>query len=106
MAMTPTELQTFRQQRGWTRIELARRLEISVSRLKDYELGHTRTTPPRPALIPRAIVDAVTELAQATRPLSTAEKLALLYDTQHLPRRPHGACPVDRSVFYGAPRGR
>lgn len=104
--MTPAELQAFRQQRGWTRIELARRLEISVSRLKDYELGHTRTTPPRPAAIPRAIVDAVTQLAQTTRPLSTPEKLALLYDTQHLPQRPHEARPVDRSVFYGAARGR
>ena len=40
---------------GWDRAELARRLEISVSRLADYELGHTRGKNPQKAPIPRLV---------------------------------------------------
>jgi transcriptional regulator with XRE-family HTH domain len=104
--MSPDELKTFRRERRWTRNDLARRLGISASRIKDYELGRTRGAAARPAPIPKVIELALAEIERSTRPLSTEEKLALLHDTQHLPHRQHGVSPVDRSVFYGASRGR
>jgi len=51
--MTPQDLIAFRTRMGWGRAELARRLEISASRLADYELGHTRDKSPQPATISR-----------------------------------------------------
>jgi transcriptional regulator with XRE-family HTH domain len=53
--MTPQDLIAFRARMGWNRAELARRLEISASRLTDYELGHTRGKSPKPAPIPRLV---------------------------------------------------
>jgi transcriptional regulator with XRE-family HTH domain len=99
--MTPAELKTFRRQRRWTQGELARRLEISVSRLKDYELGHTRTTPPRPAPIPKMIELALQEIERVTRPLSTEEKLSLWY-ADRLWIGPQAGPPADfsRAAFY------
>jgi transcriptional regulator with XRE-family HTH domain len=52
--MTPQDLIAFRAHMGWDRAELARRLEISVSRLADYELGHTRGKNPQTAPIPES----------------------------------------------------
>lgn len=40
---------------GWNRAELAQRLEISASRLADYEIGHTRGKNPHSAPIPRLV---------------------------------------------------
>ena len=53
--MTPQDLAAFRARLGWSRNELARRLGMSLSRLVDYETGKTRTKPPRPAPIPKAV---------------------------------------------------
>jgi transcriptional regulator with XRE-family HTH domain len=53
--MTPQDLIAFRARKGWDRTELARRLEISTSRLADYELGHTRGKNPQTAPIPRVV---------------------------------------------------
>src|SRR5258707_66747 len=53
--MTPQDLIAFRTRMGWNRAELARRLDISPSRLTDYELGHSRGRRPQPAPIPRLV---------------------------------------------------
>jgi transcriptional regulator with XRE-family HTH domain len=53
--MMAAELIALRKRLGWSKIELARRLDISVSRLADYEAGHTRGPQTRPAPIPRVI---------------------------------------------------
>jgi transcriptional regulator with XRE-family HTH domain len=51
--MTAEELLALRKRLGWSKAEMARRLDISVSRLTDYEVGHTRGPKERPAPIPR-----------------------------------------------------
>jgi len=40
--MTSQELIEFRTRMGWSQAELGRRLELSPSRLADYETGFTR----------------------------------------------------------------
>src|ERR1700757_1753288 len=69
--MTPQELIAFRARMGLDRKELARRLDISPSRLKDYELGQTRTNPARPAPIPKVV-----ELACAYLMLTSGPSVA------------------------------
>ena len=81
--MMPKDLVAFRARMGWDRAELAGRLEISVSRLTDYELGDTRGEIPQPAPIPRLV-----ELARAwlgeheakKQILTPAERAALWRD--------------------------
>jgi transcriptional regulator with XRE-family HTH domain len=53
--MTPQDLITFRTREGWSRAELGRRLDVSASRIHDYELGTTRGAQPRPAPIPKVV---------------------------------------------------
>jgi hypothetical protein len=50
--MAPQELMAFGARMGWSRAELSPRLEISASRLVDFELGHTPGKNPQPAPIP------------------------------------------------------
>jgi hypothetical protein len=90
--MTPHDLVIFRMRMGWLHRKLAHKLEISASRLKDYELGQTRTTTPRPAPIPK-VVEA----------LSAEAKAALWSDVSNVP----ATVPVDdsRAGLYGPPRG-
>jgi DNA-binding transcriptional regulator YiaG len=54
-SMTPQELTEFRSRMGWSQAELGRRLELSPSRLADYETGFTRGRARRPAPIPKAV---------------------------------------------------
>jgi hypothetical protein len=49
--MTPQELTEFRSRMGWSQAEL----ELSPSRLADYETGFTRGQARRPAPIPKAV---------------------------------------------------
>jgi transcriptional regulator with XRE-family HTH domain len=53
--MTAAELVALRERLGWSKRETARRLDISVSRLADYEAGQTRGPQTRPAPIPRVV---------------------------------------------------
>jgi hypothetical protein len=53
--MIPGELIAFRRRMGWSQQMLADRLEISKSRLQDYERGWTRGARPRRAPIPYVI---------------------------------------------------
>jgi len=55
--MTPQELTEFRTRMGWSQAELGRRLELSPSRLADYEAGFTRGQERRPATIPKSSRD-------------------------------------------------
>jgi transcriptional regulator with XRE-family HTH domain len=91
--MTPQDLIAFRTRMGWGRAEFARRLEISASRLGDYELGHTRGNNPQPALIPRLVKLACAWLGEHEEkdwPLTSAERAALWRDfIAKLPRVDH-----------------
>ena len=66
--MTPEELVEFRDRMGWTQSELARQLEMSLSRIQDYEIGWTRSRTPRPAPIPKVVVLALRWLQEHHRP--------------------------------------
>jgi len=81
--MTPQDLIAFRAHMGWNRAELARRLEISASRLADFELGQTRGKDPQPAPIPRLVELACAWLSEhegKNRLLTPAERAALWRD--------------------------
>ncbi|MBO0737332.1 MAG: helix-turn-helix transcriptional regulator [Alphaproteobacteria bacterium] len=104
--MTPQQLIDFRTRMGWTQSELARRLELSPSRISDYEKGQTRSSPPRPAPIPKVVEYALRWLEEHYRPLTSAEKVALWRDTGHLPRHEGPRIDVSRAAIYGpVPRG-
>jgi transcriptional regulator with XRE-family HTH domain len=66
--MTASELIALRKRLGWSKIELARRLDISVSRLADYEAGQTRGPQMRPAPIPRVVELAIKYLSGEREP--------------------------------------
>lgn len=79
--MTPRELTEFRIRMGWSQAELGRRLELSPSRLADYEAGFTRGQDRRPAPIPKVVEIACSWLEEhegRREPLSDAEWLDLL----------------------------
>lgn len=61
--MTAAELTALRKRLGWSKVEMARRLDISVSRLRDYEAGKTRGPQKRSAEIPRVVELAIKYLA-------------------------------------------
>lgn len=106
--MTPQDLVALRTRMGWDRTELARRLEVSVSRLTDYELGHTRGKNPRRAPIPRLVELACAWLDEhegRERPLTPVERAALWQEfVEDLPKIDH---VVDdrREAMYEPPRG-
>ena len=80
--MTPQQLTEFRARMGWSQAELGRRLELSPSRLADYEAGFTRGQERRPAPIPRVVELACAWLEEHTgrkQPLSDPEWLTLLH---------------------------
>jgi transcriptional regulator with XRE-family HTH domain len=105
--MTPQDLIAFRARMGWNRVELARRLEISASRLADFELGQTRGKNPQPAPIPRLVELACAWLDEheGNLQLTPAERAALWRD--FVAKQP----PVDhviddsREALYEPPRG-
>jgi len=103
--MTPRELTEFRIRMGWSQAELGRRLELSPSRLADYETGFTRGRARRPAPIPKAVELACAWLEEhegKKRPLSDAEWFALLRSLAVS----DGVIEDDsREVIYGLPRG-
>ncbi len=66
--MTAAELVALRERLGWSKREMARRLDISVSRLADYEAGQTRGPKPRLAPIPRVVELAIKYLAGEREP--------------------------------------
>ena len=105
--MTQQDLIAFRARMGWGRAELARRLEISASRLADYELGHTRGKSPQPAPIPRLFELACAWLGEhegKNRPLTPAERAALWRDTSYLPAI-DAVVDDSRDALYEPPRG-
>ena len=93
---------------GWGRAELARRLEISASRLADYELGHTRGKNPQPAPIPKLVELAcawVDEDEPKNRPLTPAARAALWRDfVAKLPPVDH-VIDDSREALYEPPCG-
>jgi transcriptional regulator with XRE-family HTH domain len=103
--MTPQDMIQLRARLGWSRDELARRLELSPSRLADYEAGQTRTKPPRPAPIPKVVELALHWLEEHARPLTPEEKAALWSDPGYLPQ--YSGPPIDdsRAAIYEPPRG-
>jgi transcriptional regulator with XRE-family HTH domain len=50
--MQPEELKALRQRKGWSQADLAKRLDISKSRLQDFERGRTAGAQSKPAPIP------------------------------------------------------
>jgi predicted transcriptional regulator len=50
--MNAHDLMEFRQRMGWSQQQLANQLQISKSRIQDYEAGWTRGAGPRRAPIP------------------------------------------------------
>jgi transcriptional regulator with XRE-family HTH domain len=106
--MTPQEMIAFRARMGWDRTELARRLEISVSRLADYELGHTRGKKQQKAPIPRLVELACAWLGEhegKNRALTPAERAALWRGfLADLPKVDH-VIDDSRDALYDPPRG-
>jgi transcriptional regulator with XRE-family HTH domain len=105
--MTPQDLIASRTRMGWGRAEFARRLEISASRLADYELGRTRGKNPQPAPIPRLAELACAWLGEheGSRQLTPAERAALWRDfIAKLPRVDH-VIDDSREALYEPPRG-
>jgi transcriptional regulator with XRE-family HTH domain len=106
--MTPQDLIAFRDRMGWDRTELARRLEISVSRLADYELGHTRGRNQQAAPIPRLVELACAWLGEhegKSRALTPAERAALWRDfVAKLPKVDHVIDDSRDGIYYGHPR--
>lgn len=84
--MTPPKLIEFRQRKGWDRGRLARELEISLSRIADYENDSTRAHRARPAPIPKVVELALRFLGHQLRPLSPEEKAALWRDVSKIPK--------------------
>jgi transcriptional regulator with XRE-family HTH domain len=102
--MTPQELTEFRIRMGWSQAELGRRLELSPSRLADYEAGFTRGQGRRPAPVPKVVELACAWLAEheGKQPLSDSEWLALLRSLAVS----DGVIDDDsREAIYGKPRG-
>jgi transcriptional regulator with XRE-family HTH domain len=105
--MTPQQLIAFRTRMGWDRTKLARRLEISVSRLTDYELGHTRGNQQRTAPIPKVVELACAWLGEREgqqRPPTPAERAALWRDVSDLPVS-DAVIDDSRDALYEPPRG-
>jgi len=106
--MMPQDLIAFRGRMGWSRAELARRLEISASRLADFELGHTRGKNPQAAPIPRLVELACAWLGEhegSNRPLTPAERASLWRDfVATVPRVDH-VIDDSREALYEPPRG-
>jgi transcriptional regulator with XRE-family HTH domain len=53
--MTPDEFIAFRHRMRWSLNTLARHLDMTMSRLADYETGHSRGKNPKPVTIPRVV---------------------------------------------------
>jgi transcriptional regulator with XRE-family HTH domain len=106
--MTPQELIAFRTRMGWNRRELANRLDISVSRLVDYELGHTRGKHPKPAPIPRLVELACAWLGEheeKVQQLSPAQRAALWRELVASGPKVHHIIDDSRDGIYcGHPR--
>jgi transcriptional regulator with XRE-family HTH domain len=106
--MTPQEMIALRARMGWDRTELARRLEISISRLADYELGHTRGKKQQKAPIPRLVEVACAWLGEhegQNRALTPAERATLWRDfLADLPMVDH-VIDDSRDALYDPPRG-
>jgi transcriptional regulator with XRE-family HTH domain len=106
--LTPQDLIAFRARMGWRRVELARRLDISASRLADYELGHSRGKNPQPAPIPRLVELACAWLGEQggeNRPLTPVERAALWREfLETVPKVDH-VIDDSREALYEPPRG-
>jgi transcriptional regulator with XRE-family HTH domain len=104
-SMTTQELTEFRTRMGWSQTELGRRLELSPSRLADYETGFTRGRERRPAPIPKVVELACAWLEEhegKKQPLADAAWLALLRSLAVS----DGVIEDDsREAIYSPPRG-
>jgi hypothetical protein len=92
--MTAAELLSFRRRMGWSRQALGEALGISPSRIRDFEVGHSRGRNPQPAPIPKVVDLACRYLGGERAPKTDAEWLALWDDTANL--------PADRPQLPGA----
>ncbi len=107
--MTGEELIQFRARMGWGRAELARRLEISPSRLADFERGRSRGKNSRPAQIPKIIELACRWLAEhegGQRRLMPAERARLWRDDSLWPRVDHTVDDSRDGIYGDLPGGR
>jgi hypothetical protein len=104
--MTPQDLIAFRARMGWDRAELARRLEISASRLAVYELGRTCGKNPQPAPIPRLVEPACAWLGEHEEPAANPAERAALW-REFVADVPKVAHIIDdsRDALYDPPRG-
>src|SRR5215813_13863788 len=103
--MTPQQLTEFRIRMGWSQAELGRRLELSPSRLADYEAGFTRGRGRRAAAIPKVVELACAWLEDhegKKQRLSNAEWLALL---RSLAVSDRVLQDDSREAIYSPPRG-
>ena len=103
--MTPQDIIALRTRLGWSRNQLARRFEISPSRLIDYETGRTRGNPPRPAPIPKVVELACKWFEEHERPLTPEERAERWSDSRFWPQ--YSGPPIDdrREAIYKEPRG-
>jgi transcriptional regulator with XRE-family HTH domain len=99
--MTSQDLIRIRERMGWSRAELARQLEISSSRVVDYEIGHTRGQNAQPAPIPKLVELACRYLAGDRAPMSDEEWIAGLKDLSRFAerRRKAGLPPLDDAAI-------
>ncbi|MGH7065069.1 MAG: helix-turn-helix domain-containing protein [Stellaceae bacterium] len=107
--MTPRELVELRARLGWDRTALARRIEISPSRLADFERGHGRGKNSRPAPVPRVVELAcrwIEEHEGGRRPLTPAERSALWCEDRHWPRADHVIDDSRNGLYGDLPGGR
>jgi DNA-binding XRE family transcriptional regulator len=107
--MTGEELIQFRARMGWGRAELARRLEISPSRLADFERGCSRGKNSRPAQIPKVVELACRWLAEyegRQRRLTPAERAKLWRDDSLWPQVDHTVDDNRDGIYGDLPGGR
>ena len=107
--MTGEELIQFRARMGWARAELARRLEISSSRLADFERGSSRGKNSRPAHIPKVVEFACRWLAEhqgGQRRLTPAERAQLWRDNAFWPQVDHVVDDNRDGIYADLPGGR
>ena len=103
--MTPREFIAFRNRLGRSLATVSRHIDITPSRLADYETGHTRGKDKKPAPIPGVVELACKWLEHEYRPLTPAERAARWRDNSRWPLVDHviddrreAICEPDRGL--------
>jgi transcriptional regulator with XRE-family HTH domain len=106
--MTPEEFLAYRRRFGWSLATLARKLDVTASRLADYETGHTRGKESRPAPIPRVVALALKwlELEEHSKTDSDEEWRALMRQMRAAAERVPPEPPQRRGLNAVSPRVR